>query len=72
MTTTSAALDTPRRRRKRGYSKDFIVSWPTSKQYLLVGIPPALWAKAQSRARRKGLSMRAVLLQLLTDWNQQP
>jgi hypothetical protein len=70
------ALDTsaarPTRRRKRGYSTAVAVNWPTSKKYLLVGIPPALWKKAEQRARRKGLSMRALLLQLLTEWNQQP
>ena len=67
----NAQTTTEKPRRKRGYSTDFAVRWPTSKAYLLAGIPPALWAQAQRRAKRKGLSMRALLLQLLTDFNQQ-
>jgi hypothetical protein len=72
------ATATPRKkkrgrpRRKRGYSRDFTADPGKAKRYLLDKIPASLWTTAQTRAHRKGLSMRALILQLLTDWNQQP
>jgi hypothetical protein len=62
----------PRRRRtrKRGYSRDFSKQ-PDSHRYLLDHIPAKLWTTAARKARRKGISMRALLLQLLTEWNEQ-
>jgi hypothetical protein len=59
-----------RRPRKRGYSREF-AKQPDSMRYLLDDIPADLWMKARSRARRKGISMRALILQLLTEWNEQ-
>ena len=53
---------------KRGYSKDFT---PRSKgygRYLLDKIPATLWRVARAKAKREGVSMRALLLRLLQQW----
>jgi hypothetical protein len=39
-----------------------------SKAYFLNGIPAGLWRAVAAKCRREGLSRRALLLQLLTDW----
>lgn len=54
--------------RKRPYSQAFTARTSTPHRYLLDGIPPTLWEKAQQKARREHLSMRAALLTLLTEW----
>jgi len=58
---------------RRGYSKAF----PGGKDrattgYVLNAIPSGLWKKAQTRARREGRTMRAVLLTLIADWVTSP
>jgi hypothetical protein len=52
----------------RGYSKDFTPNAETAKRYLLDLIPAALWLQVRAKAKREGVSMRALILQLLTDW----
>jgi hypothetical protein len=54
--------------KKRGYSKDFTPHGQTGKRYLLDSIPAGLWNQARDKAKREGVSMRALILQLLTDW----
>jgi hypothetical protein len=56
------------RRRKRGYSRDFSPRTGAGRNYLLARVPAALWTAAQLKARREGLSMRALLCRLLADW----
>lgn len=53
---------------KRGYSREFKPHGETGKRYLLDKIPAGLWTRARERAKRDGLSMRGLLLTLLTDW----
>ena len=53
---------------KRGYSRDFTPRTETHARYLLDKIPPTLWRDARAKAKREGVSMRALLLRLLTDW----
>jgi len=53
--------------KKRPYSKDFTPRG-VPRQYRLAHIPPGMWAAAQARAKRQGLSMRALLLQLIQTW----
>lgn len=53
---------------KRGYSRDFRPHGDTGKRYLLDKIPAGLWTAAKDQAKRDGISMRALLLQLLTEW----
>ena len=53
---------------KRGYSKDFKPHGDTGKRYLLDQIPAGLWARVREKAKREGVSVRALILQLLTEW----
>jgi hypothetical protein len=54
--------------KRRGYSKAFPSDPATAKRYLLDTIPGPLWIAARRRAKREQRSMRAVILQLLTDY----
>jgi hypothetical protein len=54
--------------KKRGYSKDFTPNRETEKRYLLDHIPAGLWLQVRAKAKRSGVSMRALILQLLTEW----
>jgi hypothetical protein len=53
---------------KRGYSRDFKPHGDTGKRYLLDNIPAGLWTAVQAKAKREGVSMRALILRLLKDW----
>ena len=53
---------------KRGYSRDFTPHGDTGKRYLLDDIPAGLWTAVKAKAKRQGLSLRALILQLLTEW----
>lgn len=53
---------------KRGYSTDFTPFGETGKRYLLDNIPAGLWTNVRARARREGISLRALILRLLSEW----
>lgn len=53
---------------KRGYSRDFKVHGDSGKRYLLDQIPAGLWADVKAKAKREGVSIRALILRLLTEW----
>jgi len=53
---------------KRGYSKAFKPHGDTGKRYLLDKIPAGLWSEVKVKAKREGVSVRALILRLLTDW----
>lgn len=53
---------------KRGYSRDFTPRSGTYGRYLLDKIPATLWRDVKAKAKREGISIRALLLKLLTDW----
>lgn len=55
---------------KRGYSREFKPHGETGKRYLLDEIPAGLWADVKAKARREGISIRALILSLLRDWVQ--
>lgn len=55
-------------KKKRGYSRDFRPHGDTGKRYLLDDIPAGLWSAVKDKARREGVSIRALILRLLTDW----
>lgn len=57
------------KRIKRGYSRDFTAHGDTGKRYLIDDIPAGLWRDVRAHAKRNGVSMRALILQLLTEWN---
>jgi hypothetical protein len=52
---------------KRGYSTDFTPRG-AGKRYLLDQIPAAFWLQVRAKAKREGVSVRALILRLLTDW----
>ena len=53
---------------KRGYSRDFTPRSETYGRYLLDKIPATLWRDVRAKAKREGVSLRGLILQLLTDW----
>lgn len=53
---------------KRGYSKEFKPHGETGKRYLLDQIPAGLWTRVRTKARQEGVSLRALILKLLTQW----
>jgi hypothetical protein len=53
---------------KRGYSKAFRPRGGTGRRYLLDNIPVPLWVAVQEKAKREGVSVRALILTLLQDW----
>lgn len=53
---------------KRGYSRDFRPHGDTGKRYLLDEIPAGLWSEVRAKAKRENVSLRALILKLLTDW----
>jgi hypothetical protein len=54
---------------KRGYSREFRPHGETGKRYLLDKIPAGLWARVREKAKREGISLRALILKLLTEWS---
>lgn len=57
---------------KRGYSRDFTPRTEARARYLLDDIPPTLWARVRAKANREGLSLRALILTLLSEWVDTP
>jgi hypothetical protein len=53
---------------KRGYSRDFTPHKGTGRRYLLDHIPAGLWSQVRLKAKREGISIRALILKLLTEW----
>lgn len=56
---------------KRGYSRDFTPKSEAYGRYLLDKIPATLWRDVRAKAKREGVSMRALILKLLRDWLEQ-
>jgi hypothetical protein len=52
---------------KRGYSKAFRPHGTSGKRYLLDQIPAGLWAAVRAKAKAEGVSLRALILKLLTE-----
>ena len=52
---------------RRGYSKAHPKT-EVRKQYLLDYIPPGTWRRVQAKAKREGVSLRALILTLLENW----
>ena len=57
-------------RKKRGYSKEFPPHGDSGKRYLLDEIPADVWADVKAKAKREGISLRALILSLLKKWAQ--
>ncbi len=56
----------------RGYSREFTPHGDTGKRYLLDQIPAGLWSDVKAKAKREGISIRALILKLLTEWTAAP
>jgi len=56
---------------KRGYSRAFKPHGDTGKRYVLDAIPAGLYAAVRLKCKRDGISVRALLLNLLTAWVNQ-
>lgn len=52
----------------RGYSKKFPTVEGARTAYTLDRIPIRLWLKVRAKAEKDRVSVRALILQLLTDW----
>jgi hypothetical protein len=55
----------------RGYSRDFTPIRDTGKRYLLDDVPAGLWTAVRLKCKREGLSIRAAILHLLTQWTKE-
>jgi hypothetical protein len=54
---------------RKPYSTKFTAR-QNPQRYLLSGIPPTMWTRVKAGARQEGISVRALILQLLDDWLQ--
>ena len=64
-------VNSPAMTKKRGYSTDFTprLRTPESRRRITVDwIPPMLYDAVKAKAKREGLSLRALTLRLLKDW----
>ena len=59
---------TPAARKKRGYSREFTPQTTRRVRFTIDRIPPTLWDRVTVKARREGVSLRALTLRLLRDW----
>lgn len=53
---------------KRGYSREFTPRTARRVQITLDRVPPTLKAAAQAKAKREGVSLRALILGWLKNW----
>ena len=54
-------------KKKRPYSDEFPATGKTA-AYSLRHIPMPLWRQVRAKAKREGVSLRTLILRLLTDW----
>jgi hypothetical protein len=54
--------------RKRGYSREFTPPTEAHGRYLLDKIPAQFWVSVKAKAKREGISIRALILGLLKAW----
>lgn len=53
---------------KRGYSRDFTPRTERRIKFEIDRIPPTLWAAVQAKAKREGISLRALILGWCKEW----
>lgn len=54
--------------KKRGYSREFTTTREKRVSFMLDKIPPALWIRVKAKAKREGVSLRALILGWLREW----
>jgi hypothetical protein len=58
--------------KKRGYSREFTPKTERRVRLEVDRIPPTLYEAVQARARRQGVSLRALTLRLWKEWLDTP
>lgn len=53
---------------KRGYSREFTPKTERRVMLTIDRIPPTLYEAAKAKARREGVSLRALVLKFLSEW----
>ena len=53
---------------KRGYSRDFTPKTERRVRIEVDRIPPTFYDAVKAKAKREGVSLRALILSLLKDW----
>lgn len=53
---------------KRGYSREFTPKTDRRVRIEVDRVPPTLYDKVSAKAKREGVSLRALILRLLTEW----
>lgn len=53
---------------KRGYSREFTPKTERRVRIEVDRIPPTLYDAVHAKAKREGVSLRALILRLLSDW----
>lgn len=61
-------IESRRMAKKRGYSDAFPTTRPKRVYFMLDKIPPALWVRVKAKARRQGISLRALILGWCKEW----
>ena len=54
---------------KRQYSREFTPKTERRVQFLIDRIPPTMWLKVKAKAKRDGVSLRALILGWLKEWS---
>jgi hypothetical protein len=60
--------DNRRMPKKRGYSDEFPTTREKRVYFMLDKIPPALWIRVKAKAKREGVSLRALILGWCKEW----
>jgi len=55
---------------KRGYSREFTPKTTRRVQLVIDRIPPTLYDAVKAKAKREGVSLRALVLGWLKDWTE--
>lgn len=67
-TTTLAGMAKRNYFKTGGYSREFTPAPQGHRKYLLDRIPVQLWEDVRAKAKREGISVRALILRLLKEW----
>jgi hypothetical protein len=54
--------------KKRGYSDEFPTTREKRVYFMLDKIPPMLWIRVKAKAKREGVSLRALILGWCKEW----
>lgn len=57
---------------KRSYSKDFRPRGATRHQFTIDRVPVTLFRRIRAKAKREGVSIRAMVLNFLDEWSKPP